>query len=173
MATELKLHAIKCLHLKQVMAPPEVTGWRRRLTKGFHHNDDGNQKYPLACPAFKEWDMMKAMQETCCSIWDAGWKGIYHPHIEHILHKVGGDRHGERVDRIEDSCHDPQCSGACQTYFPRPRTRHVDPRSILAEQRTMLDEPTKVGMRNTDAHACVPSLFSSQCIYIYPTSTRN
>src|SRR5258708_2380524 len=68
-------------------------------------------------------------------------------------------------------CHDPQCSRACQTYFPQPQTRCVDPRSILAEQRTMLDEATKVGLRNTDAHVCVPSLFSSQCVYIYPTST--
>ncbi len=65
-------------------------------------------------------------------------------------------------------CHDPQCSGACQTYFPRPQTRRVDPRSILAEQRTMPDEATKVGMWNTDAHICAPSLFSSQCVYIYP-----
>src|SRR6266436_4772905 len=104
MATELKLHVIKCLHLKQVVAPPEVTGWRRRLTKGFHHDDDGDQKYPLACPAFKEWDMTKVMQEMHCSIWDAGQKGIYHAHIEHILHEVRGDRCGERVDRIEVSC---------------------------------------------------------------------
>src|SRR5258707_10249421 len=70
-------------------------------------------------------------------------------------------------------CHDPQHSGACRTYFPRPRTRRIDPRSILAEQRTMLDEATKVGMRNTDAHICAPSLFSSQHVYIYPTSTGN
>src|SRR5258705_5916952 len=70
-------------------------------------------------------------------------------------------------------CHDPQCSGACRTYFPWPRTRCVDPRSILAEQRTMPDEATKVGMWNTDAHVCAPSLFSSQCVYIYPTSTGN
>src|SRR5258708_5290669 len=77
---------------------------RRRLTKGFCHDDDGDQKYPLACPAFEEWDMTKAMQEMHCSIWDAGQKGIYCAHIEHVLHKVGGDRHGERVDRIEDSC---------------------------------------------------------------------
>src|SRR5260221_8438799 len=104
MATELELHVIKHLHLKQVAAPPEVTGWRRRLTKGFHHNNDGDQKYPLACPAFEEWDVMKVMQETCHSIWDAGWKGIYCAHIKHVLHKVRGDRHGERVDRIEDSC---------------------------------------------------------------------
>ena len=85
------------------MAPPEVTGQRRRLAKGFHHNDDGDQKCPLACPAFKEWDVMKAMQEMHCSIWDAGQKGIYCAHVKHVLHKVRGDRHGERVDRIEDS----------------------------------------------------------------------
>src|SRR5258708_26060215 len=59
-------------------------------------------------------------------------------------------------------CHDLQCSGACRTYFPQPWTRCVDPRSILAEQRTMPDEATKVGMQNTDAHVCAPSLFSSQ-----------
>src|SRR5258708_6232371 len=67
-------------------------------------NDNGDQKYPLACPAFEEWDVTKAMQETCHSIWDTGQKGIYHAHVEHVLHKVRGDRHGERVDRIEDSC---------------------------------------------------------------------
>src|SRR5258708_5348436 len=71
------------------------------------------------------------------------------------------------------NCHDPQCSGACQTYFPWPQTRHVDPGSILAEQCTMPDEATKVGMWNTDAHICAPSLFSSQRVYIYPTSTGN
>src|SRR5258708_2205026 len=70
-------------------------------------------------------------------------------------------------------CHDLQCSGACQTYFPWPRTRWIDPGSILAEQHTMLDEATKVGMQNTDAHVCAPSLFSSQCVYIYLTSTGN
>src|SRR5258708_6299563 len=70
-------------------------------------------------------------------------------------------------------CHDPQCSVACWTYFPRPQPRRIDPGSILAEQCTMPDEATKVRMRNTDAHVCVPSLFSSQCIYIYPTSTGN
>src|SRR5258705_8190699 len=103
MATELKLHVIKHLHLKQVAAPPEVTGGRRRLAKGFCHNNNGDQKYPLACPAFEEWDVTKAMQEMCHSIWDTDWKGIYCAHVKHILHKVGGDRHGERVDRIEDS----------------------------------------------------------------------
>src|SRR5258708_10424000 len=70
-------------------------------------------------------------------------------------------------------CHDPQRSGACQTYFPQPQTRHVDPGSILVVQCTMPDEATKVGMQNTDTHVCAPSLFSSQCVYIYPTSTGN
>src|SRR5258705_9012539 len=70
-------------------------------------------------------------------------------------------------------CHDPQHSGACWTYFPWPQTRHIDPGSILAEQHTMPDEATKVGMWNTDAHICAPSLFSSQRVYIYPTSTGN
>ena len=63
-------------------------------------------------------------------------------------------------------CHDPQHSGACWTYFPQPQTRHIDPRSILVEQCTMLDEATKVGMRNTDAHVCVPSLLVHN-VYIY------
>src|SRR5258705_12014719 len=72
---------------------------------------------------------------------------------------------------MNDGCHNPQCSRACWTYFPWPQTRCVDPRSILVEQCTMPDEATKVGMRNTDAHVCVPSLFSSQRVYIYPTST--
>ncbi len=64
------------------------------------------------------------------------------------------------------ACHDLQCSGACWTYFPWPRTRCVDPRSILAEQHTMPDEATKVGMRNTDTHICVPSLLVHN-VYIY------
>src|SRR5258708_17870504 len=38
-------------------------------------------------------------------------------------------------------CHDLQCSRACRTYFPWPRTRCVDPGSILPEQCTMPDEP--------------------------------
>ena len=68
-------------------------------------------------------------------------------------------------------CHDPQCTRACRTYFPRPWTRRVDPGSILAEQRTMPDEATKVGMWNTDTHVCVPSLLVHKLVYIYPTST--
>ncbi|SRR5258708_27324101 len=103
MATELELHVIKCLHLKQAIAPPEVTGQRRRLAKGFHCDGNGDQECLLACPAFKEWDVMKAMQEKCHSMWDAVWKGICHAHIKHVLHKVRGDRHGERVNGIEDS----------------------------------------------------------------------
>src|SRR5258706_2579195 len=83
------------------------------------------------------------------------------------------ERRKESPACIVQWCHDLQCSGACRTYFPRPRTRCVDPGSILAEQCTMPDEATKVGMRNTDAHVCAPSLFSSQCVYIYPTSTGN
>src|SRR5258708_36676243 len=70
-------------------------------------------------------------------------------------------------------CHDPQCSGACWTYFPWPQTRHVDPRSILAEQCTTPDRPTKVGMQNTDAHIGVPSLLVHKCAYMYLTSTRS
>src|SRR5258708_16983 len=104
MATELELHVIKCLHLKQVVAPPEVTGWRRRLTKGFHHDDDGYQKCRLGWRGIKEWDMTKGMQEMHYSIRDTGKKGIYHGQMEHIMHEVGGDRCGERVDRIEVSC---------------------------------------------------------------------
>src|SRR5258708_31275030 len=70
-------------------------------------------------------------------------------------------------------CHDLQCSGACWTYFPQSQTRHVDPGSILAEQCTMPDEATKVGMQNTDAHVCVPSLLVHKHVYIYLTSTGN
>src|SRR5258707_14647873 len=77
------------------------------------------------------------------------------------------------VEHLLKVCHDPQCSRACWTYFPWPQTRCIDPGSILAEQRTMPDEATKVGMRNTDAHICAPSLFSSQHVYIYLTSTGN
>src|SRR5260221_637680 len=74
---------------------------------------------------------------------------------------------------LGNRCHDLQRSRACRTYFPWPWTRRIGPRSILAEQHTMPDEATKVGMWNTDAHICVPSLFSSQHVYIYPTSTGN
>src|SRR5260221_5946087 len=70
-------------------------------------------------------------------------------------------------------CHDLQHSGACQTYFPWPQTRCMDPGSILVEQCTMPDEATKVGMWNTDAHVCVPSLLVHKLVYIYPTSTGN
>src|SRR5258708_3189138 len=77
------------------------------------------------------------------------------------------------TSRGGSSCHDLQCSGACQTYFPWPQTRCVDPGSILAEQCTMPDEATKVGMWNTDAHICVPSLLVHKHVYIYPTSTGN
>src|SRR5258707_15802484 len=63
-------------------------------------------------------------------------------------------------------CHDLQHTGACQTYFPWPWTRCIDPRSILAEQCTMLDEATKVGMQNTDAHICVPSHLVHKLVYI-------
>src|SRR5258708_22758864 len=88
-------------------------------------------------------------------------------YISGSLEKSSQGSHGASTLR-RGHCHDPQCSGACWTYFPWPWTRHVDPRSILAEQHTMPDEATKVGMRNTDAHICVPSLFSSQHVYIYP-----
>src|SRR6266436_7137116 len=77
------------------------------------------------------------------------------------------------VQMVLRLCHDLQHTGACQTYFPQPQTRCVDPGSILAEQPTMPDEATKVGMWNTDTHICAPSLFSSQCVYIYLTSTGN
>src|SRR5258707_7201188 len=93
-------------------------------------------------------------------------------HTENQLHPLPSQyRRGDMV-RVH-ICHDLQRSGACRTYFPWPQTRCVDPRSILVEQHTMPDEATKVGMRNTDAHVCVPSLFSSQRVYIYPTSTGN
>src|SRR5258707_13816097 len=86
--------------------------------------------------------------------------------------KSGQGSHGASTLR-RGHCHDPQHSGACRTYFPRPWTRCVDLRSILAEQHTMPDEATKVGMWNTDIHICAPSLFSSQHVYIYLTSTGN
>src|SRR5258707_15548345 len=103
MPTELDLHAIKCLHLKVAKAPPEVTGWKRILAKGFHCNGDGDQECLFTCPAFEGWDVMKAMQEKCCSIWDVGWKEPYCAHVEHVLHELGGDRHGERENGIEES----------------------------------------------------------------------
>ena len=42
--TELSLHAIQLLHLKQADAPPAIPGWRRILAKEFRHDDDGNQE---------------------------------------------------------------------------------------------------------------------------------
>src|SRR5258708_24811524 len=71
-----------------------------------------------------------------------------------------------QLHHTHSRCHDPQCSGACWTYFPWPWTRCVDPGSILAEQHTILDEATKVGMRNTDTHVCAPSLLVHN-VYIY------
>jgi|SRR5258708_21980974 len=65
-----------------------------------------------------------------------------------------------------NSCHNPQHTRACWTYFPWPQTRHIDPRSILVEQCTMPDEATKVGMQNTDAHICVPSHLVHKLVYI-------
>src|SRR5258707_12566590 len=38
------------------------------------------------------------------------------------------------------------CTRACQTYFPWPWTRHVDPRSILRDQNKRLNRATRVGM---------------------------
>src|SRR5258705_1441746 len=93
-------------------------------------------------------------------------------YISGSLEKSGQGSRGALTLR-RGHCHDPQCSGACQTYFPWPWTRHVDPGSILAEQCTMPDEATKVGMQNTDAHVCAPSLFSSHCVYIYLPGTGN
>jgi len=57
--------------------------------------------------------------------------------------------------------------------LPMAQTRCVDPGSILAEQCTMLDEATKVGMQNTDAHVCAPSHLVHKLVYIYLTSTGN
>src|SRR5258708_18084297 len=91
-----------------------------------------------------------------------GLKHVKVVSVDLLLSKV--DHH---LFILHHQCHDLQCSGACWTYFPQPWTRCIDPRSILVEQHTMLDEATKVGMQNTDAHVCAPSLFSSQtCIYI-------
>src|SRR6266404_1177820 len=77
--------------------------------------------------------------------------------------KCGNTHHNEHNCR---KCHNLQCTGACWTYFPWPWTRCIDPRSILAEQCTMPDEATKVGMQNTDAHICEPSLLVHN-VYIY------
>src|SRR5260221_1863781 len=93
-------------------------------------------------------------------------------YISGSLEKSSQGSHGASTLR-RGHCHDLQRSGACRTYFPRPQTRRIDPRSILVEQHTMLDEATKVGMWNTDAHICAPSLFSSQRVYIYLNSTGN
>src|SRR5258705_9748376 len=84
--------------------------------------------------------------------------------------KCGNTHHNEHNHR---KCHNLQCTGACWTYFPWPWTRCIDPRSILAEQCTMPDEATKVGMQNTDAHVCAPLHLVHKLVYIYPTSTGN
>src|SRR5258708_4352184 len=72
-------------------------------------------------------------------------------YISGSLEKSGQGSRGASTLR-RGHCHDLQCSRACWTYFPQPQTRRVDPRSILAEQCTMPDEATKVGMQNTNAH---------------------
>src|SRR5258707_5927934 len=38
------------------------------------------------------------------------------------------------------------CTGACPTYFPRPQTRCVDPRTILRDQNKKPNKATRVGM---------------------------
>src|SRR5258708_1648769 len=83
--------------------------------------------------------------------------------LKHQQIKWGNTCHNEHNCR---KCHDPQCTRACQTYFPWPWTRCIDPRSILAEQCTMPDEATKVGMQNTDAHVCVPLHLVHKLVYI-------
>src|SRR5258708_14489610 len=37
-------------------------------------------------------------------------------------------------------------TGACQTYFPQPWTRHIDPGSILMDQNKRPNKATRVGM---------------------------
>src|SRR5258708_37252690 len=65
-------------------------------------------------------------------------------------------------------CHDPQHSGACRTYFPWPRTRCVNPGSILGEKRTIPNVAPKVGIWTTMPHVCAPSLFRFKFDIIYP-----
>src|SRR5258708_29318543 len=143
--------------------------------------------YDIGCQihhAVHKWDF--ALQWRECLRWGVSifhayrhqwaYQLWYHPYKDALwgLSKSAIQSLIESVMSLKATCcHDLQRSRACWTYFPWPQTRHVDPGSILAEQHTMPDEATKVGMQNTDAHICVPSLFSSQCVYIYLTSTGN
>src|SRR5258705_9253097 len=57
------------------------------------------------------------------------------------------------------------CTGACQTYFPRPRTRRIDPRSILRDQNKGLIRQPELGCKHqtlTSVHHHIQYLI---CIY--------
>src|SRR5258708_5960401 len=62
-------------------------------------------------------------------------------------------------------CHDLQCSGACQTYFPWPRPRLITPGTILAEQQCWMRQP-KLGCR-TQMLTSVHHHFLVHNMYIY------
>src|SRR5260221_8341848 len=64
------------------------------------------------------------------------------------------------------SCHDPQHSGACRTYFPRPQTRHVDPGSILANNAQCRMRQPKLGC-GTQMLTSVRHHFLVHNVYIY------
>src|SRR5258708_14035325 len=56
-------------------------------------------------------------------------------------------------------------TGACQTYFPQPQTRHVDPGSILRDQNKALIRQPELGCKHqmlTSVHHHIQYLF---CIY--------
>src|SRR5258708_5710480 len=87
-----------------------------------------------------------------------------------VLQHTGLPSHSMLLRAVVMICNIPELAGLTSHG---PWTRHIDPRSILAEQCTMLDEATKVGMQNTDAHICAPSHLVHKCVYIYLTSTGN
>src|SRR5258708_12543390 len=70
-------------------------------------------------------------------------------------------------------CHDLQHSGACQTLFPWPQTRHLDPRSIRSKQCTMPQDATNINKLHTNAPVCNTPHSYPKCIYITTTHHTN
>src|SRR5258707_13883191 len=57
------------------------------------------------------------------------------------------------------------CTGACQTYFPRPRTRHIDPRSILRDQNKGLIRQPELGHKQQTLTSVHHHIQYPICIY--------
>src|SRR5258705_13198859 len=57
------------------------------------------------------------------------------------------------------------CTGACQTYFPRPQTRRVDPRSILRDQNKGLIRQPELGCKHQTLASVHHHIQYLICIY--------